>query len=74
MRMCTKMYIVTLDIIGIIRSASATFAKVFVIEKSTIKLKIKNLRKLICTWNVIQDMKELWVKGLKLWVMWMSIG
>ena len=52
---------------------SATFVKVFVNERSTIKLKIRNLRKLTCTWDVVEDMKELWVKGLKLWVMWMSI-
>ena len=53
---------------------SATFATVFWIERSTVELKIKNLRKLICTWDVVEDMKELWVKGLKLWVVWMSIG
>jgi len=68
MRMCTKMYIVY-NWYYTVGQQSATFVKVFVIDKSTIKLKIRNLRKLICTWNVIDDMKELWVKGLKLWVM-----
>jgi len=45
---------------------SATFVKVFMIERSTIKLKIRNLKKLTCTWDVVEDMKELWVRGLKL--------
>ena len=49
---------------------SANFVKVFVIEKSTVKLKIRNVRKLICIWGVIEGVKELWVKGLKLWLMW----
>ena len=68
MRMCTKMYIVTLDIIGInmVGQQSANFVKVFVIERRTVELKIRNLRKLICTCDVIEDVKELWVKGLKL--------
>ena len=69
MRMCTKIYIVTLGIIGInmVGQQSANFVKVFVIERSTVELKIRNLRELICTWDVIEDVKELWVKGLKLW-------
>jgi len=53
---------------------SANFVKVFAIERSTVELKIKNLKKLICTWDVIEDVKELWVKGLKLWFMWTIIG
>ena len=44
------------------------------IERSTVELKIKNLGKLICTWDAIEDVKELWVKGLKLWFMWTIIG
>jgi len=75
-RMCTKMYIVTLGIIGInmVGHQSANFVKVFVIERSIVELKIRNLRKLICTWDVIEDVKELWVKGLKLWFMWTISG
>ena len=67
-RMCTKMYRVTLGIIGInmVGQQSANFVKVFVIERSTVELKIRNLKKLICTWDVIEDVKELWVKELKL--------
>ena len=49
---------------------SVNFVKVFVIERSTVELKIRNLRKLICTWDVIEGVKELCVKGLKLWLMW----
>ena len=76
MRMCTKMYMVTLSIIGInmVAQQNANFVKVFVIERGTVELKISNLRKLICTWDVIEDVKELWVKVLKLWFMWMIIG
>ena len=76
MRMCTNMYIVTLGIIGsnMVGQQSANLGMVFVIERSIVELKIRNLRKLICTWDVIEDMKELWVKGLKLWFMWMIIG
>ena len=50
-RMCTKMYIVTLGVIGInmVGQQSANSVKVFVIERSTVELKIRNLRKLICT-------------------------
>ena len=68
MRMCTKMYIVTLGIIGIniVGQQSANFVKMFVIERSTVELKIRDLRKLICTWDVIEDVKELWIKRLKL--------
>ena len=75
-RMCTKVYIVTLGIIGVnmVGQQSANFVKVFVIERSTVELKIRNLRKLICTWDVIEDVKELWVKGLKLLFMWTIIG
>jgi len=47
---------------------SANFVKVFVIERSTVELKIRNFRELICTWDVIEDVKELWVKRLKLWL------
>ena len=48
MRMYTEMYIVTLGIIGsnMIGQQSANFVKVFVIERSTVELKIRNLRKL----------------------------
>ena len=71
MRMCTKMHIVTLGIIDInmVNQQSTNSVKVFVIERSTVELKIRNLRKLICTWDVIEGVKELWVKGLKLWLM-----
>ena len=76
MRMCTKMYIVTLAIICInmVGQQSANFVKVFMIERSTVELKIRNLRKLICTWDVIEDVKEFWVKVLKLWFIWMITG
>ena len=71
-RMCTKMYTVILDIAGInmVGHQSANFVKMFVIERSTVELKIRNLKKLICTWDVIKDLKELWVKRLKLWFLW----
>ena len=69
-RMCTKMYIVTLSIIGVnmIGQQSANFVKVFVIERSTVELKIRNLRKLICIWDVIEDVKESWVKRIEIMV------
>jgi len=51
MRTCTEMYTVTLGIIGsnMVGQQSANFVKVFVIERSTVELKIRNLRILICT-------------------------
>ena len=59
MRMYTKMYIVILGIIGVnmVSHQSANFVKVFVIERSTVELRIRKLRKLIFTWDVIKDVK-----------------
>jgi len=64
------MYIVILDIIDInmVSQQSTNFVKVFVIERSTVELKIRNLRKLICIWDVIEDVKESWVKRIEIMV------
>jgi len=76
MRTCTEMCTVTLGIIGsnMVSKQSVNFVKAFVIERIIVELKIRNLTKLMYTWDIIEDMKELWVKGLKLWLMWIIIG